>query len=184
MGGAFQPLTATGLHLRGSFKSVYMRILMVCLGNICRSPMAEGILRAQAEKAGLDWTIDSAGTESYHVGQPPHPHSQKVCRQNGIDISKQLARQFDRSDLVNYDIIYALAGDVLENILAETGPSDRVKLFLEELKPGSRASVPDPWYGDASGYQPVFDLIQSCCKVIIEKYRNAPLTFQSSEFSS
>ena len=146
--------------------------------------MAEGILRAQAAKAGLDWTIDSAGTESYHVGQAPHPHSQKVCRQNGIDISKQRARKFDRSDLGNYDIIYALADDVLENILAETGPTDRVKLFLEELKPGSGASVPDPWYGDATGYQPVFELIQSCCNVIIDKYRNAPSTFPSSEISS
>lgn len=135
--------------------------------------MAEGILRAQAKNAGLNWTIDSAGTESYHVGQPPHPHSQKVCIKNGIDISRQRARQFHRTDLEKYDLIYALAGDVLENILDQTGPDHRIKLFLEELEPGSGASVPDPWYGDATGYQPVFDLIESCCKVIIEKYKDA-----------
>lgn len=150
-----------------------MRILMVCLGNICRSPMAEGILRARAAEAGLLWTIDSAGTESYHIGQPPHPHSQKVCRQNGIDISGQRARQFRASDLEQYDIVYALAQDVYEEILSKAAPSPRLRLFLEEMNPGSGASVPDPWYGDASGYQQVFDLIESCCKVIVEKYKNA-----------
>lgn len=135
--------------------------------------MAEGILRAQAAEAGLNWEIDSAGTESFHVGQPPHPHSQKVCSQNGIDISGQRARQFRAADLGEYDIVYALAQDVYDEILRKAAPRPSLKLFLDELNPGSGASVPDPWYGDASGYKPVFDLIQSCCKVIVEKYKDA-----------
>ena len=93
-----------------------MKILMVCLGNICRSPLAEGILQQKAFSAGLTWSIESAGTNSYHIGEPPHPLSQKVAKINGIDISKQRARRFKAEDFESYDKIYALANDVLEDI--------------------------------------------------------------------
>src|SRR5882757_6521724 len=80
-----------------------MKILMVCLGNICRSPLAEGILQDKAFKAGLNWSVESAGTNSYHIGEPPHHLSQKVARQHGIDISKQRARRFVAEDFEIYD---------------------------------------------------------------------------------
>ena len=95
-----------------------MKILMVCLGNICRSPLAEGILQQKVQEAGLSWTVDSAGTNGYHTGEPPHHLSQKVALHHGIDISCQRARRFAASDFQQYDMIYALAGDVLsEDVL-------------------------------------------------------------------
>ncbi len=94
----------------------FMKILMVCLGNICRSPLAEGILQDKAFKAGLTWSIESAGTNSYHTGEPPHPLSQKVAKLNGIDISKQRARRFTAADFDVYDKIYALADDVMDEM--------------------------------------------------------------------
>src|SRR5205809_7836739 len=93
-----------------------MKILMVCLGNICRSPLAEGILKHKAKKAGLEWQIDSAGTNGYHIGETPHRLSQKVAKLNGIDICDQRARQFVKQDMERYDKIYALADDVLDEI--------------------------------------------------------------------
>ena len=93
-----------------------MKILMVCLGNICRSPIAEGVLQDKACKAGLTWCVESAGTNSYHIGEAPHPFSQKVANQNGIDISSQRARRFKAEDFDRYDKIYALAEDVMEEM--------------------------------------------------------------------
>ena len=89
---------------------------MVCLGNICRSPLAEGILQDKAGKAGLNWIVESAGTNGYHTGEPPHYLSIKVARENGIDISKQRSRRFIASDLEDYDLIYAMATDVMEDM--------------------------------------------------------------------
>lgn len=150
-----------------------MKILMVCLGNICRSPIAEGILKSKAEALHLNWTIDSAGTNNYHIGEAPHLYSQKVCLQHGIDISSQRARRFTPKDFETYDIIYALAQDVYEEIrnISENGASmHKVSLFLRELNPASPASVPDPWYGDESGYLPVYQLIEQACEAIVRKY--------------
>ena len=93
-----------------------MKILMVCLGNICRSPLAEGILQQKAFEAGLNWSIESAGTNGYHTGEAPHPLSQKVAKLNGIDICHQRSRQFVPSDFDQYDKIYALAVDVYDYI--------------------------------------------------------------------
>ena len=85
-----------------------MKILMVCLGNICRSPLAEGILQDKARKAGLKWSVESAGTNGYHTGEAPHPLSQKVARINGVDISKQRSRNFVAEDFDRFDKIYAM----------------------------------------------------------------------------
>ncbi len=151
-----------------------MRILMVCLGNICRSPIAEGILRHKVKEHGLNWTIDSAGTESYHIGEAPHRFSQKICSANGIDISGQRADRFTAAAFGNYDIIYALADDVYREIKRIGGSKadmSKVKLFLEELNEGSNASVPDPYYGGEDGYHDVFGLIESTCDAIINKYK-------------
>lgn len=150
-----------------------MKILMVCLGNICRSPLAEGILQQKAFKAGLTWSIESAGTNNYHTGEAPHPLSQKVARLNGIDISKQRARRFTADDFAVYDKIYALAEDVLDEIKRiaknkfDAGKTD---LLMNELYPGKNMDVPDPWYGPEPGYHEVYTLIDKACDAIIEKY--------------
>lgn len=153
-----------------------MRILMVCLGNICRSPIAEGVLAHKARQHGLDWVVESAGTESYHVGEPPHRFSQKVCSSNGVDISAQRARRFTAADLKKYDKIYALATDVYDEIRHISGPNadlSNVDLFLNELEEGSNGSVPDPWYGTEEGYTPVYELIDRTCDKIVRKYGKA-----------
>jgi protein-tyrosine phosphatase len=150
-----------------------MKILMVCLGNICRSPLAEGILRHKTGQRGLNWQIDSAGTESYHVGEPPHHLSQKVARLNGIDICDQRARRFTAGDFENYDKIYALSSDVLAEMKRMAGKrfdDNKAGLLLDELYPGSKMDVPDPWYGPEPGYHEAFRLIEQACDAIIEKY--------------
>lgn len=149
-----------------------MKILMVCLGNICRSPLAEGILQHKADEAGLNWTVDSAGTNSFHIGEPPHRLSQKVAKLNGIDICNQRARRFVKEDFDRYDKIYAMAEDVLEDIKRIAGHTydpAKVDLFLNELYPGKNASVPDPWYGEEPGYHEVYKLIEEVCDAIIQR---------------
>ncbi len=150
-----------------------MRILMVCLGNICRSPIAEGLMKDIIKQNNLDWTVFSAGTENYHIGEPPHLFSQKICQKNGVDISRQRARLFDVADMEKYDKIYAMATDVLKAIRQKAGrqfDETKISLFLDELYPGQSRSVPDPWYGPEEGYEEVFDMIQKTCKAIIFKY--------------
>lgn len=152
-----------------------MKILMVCLGNICRSPIAEGILKNLVLINNLHWEIESAGMENYHIGEPPHLYSQKICQKNGIDISRQKARQFVDPDFENFDKIYAMSKDVLEMLKSMAGSrfdGSRVVLFLNELTPGQNQSVPDPWYGPEEDYAIVFELINKTCQKIIAKYKS------------
>jgi protein-tyrosine phosphatase len=151
-----------------------MKILMVCLGNICRSPLAEGILESKAKKLGLSWEVDSAGTQNnYHIGQAPHPLSQKVARLNSVDISRQSARAFVAEDFERFDKIYAMSGDILVQMKKigrnkfEAGKTD---LLLNEIYPGKNMDVPDPWYGEEPGYHTVYEMIEQACEKIIEKY--------------
>ena len=153
-----------------------MRILMVCLGNICRSPLAEGILKHKAEAAGLKWQVDSAGTNSYHTGEPPHRLSQKVARLNGIEICDQRARRFQAADMDRYDRIYALAGDVMDEIRLISGKSfrrEKTLLLMDELYPGRQLDVPDPWYGEEPGYHEVYKMMDEVCEAIVTRYKNA-----------
>lgn len=150
-----------------------MKILMVCLGNICRSPLAEGVLKHKAKIAGLNWQIDSAGTNGYHVGEAPHHLSQKVAQLNGIDICEQRARKFVKEDFDHYDKIYAMADDVVDDIkriAKDKYNPEKVDLFLNELRPGKNLSVPDPWYGPEPGYHEVYKLIEQTCDVIVKRY--------------
>jgi protein-tyrosine phosphatase len=150
-----------------------LTFLMVCLGNICRSPLAEGILQEKANAAGLAWQVESAGTNGYHVGESPHPLSQKVARSNGVDISRQRARKFSAADFQRFDKIYAMAEDVVDDIRRIAGrhydPS-RVELLMNELHPGRNEDVPDPYYGGESGYHEVYKMIDAAADKIIEKY--------------
>ena len=150
-----------------------MKILLVCLGNICRSPLAEGILQLKAQQAKLDWEIESAGTNGYHTGEAPHHLSQKVAKANGIDISKQVSRRFTKEDVEKYDVIFAMAEDVMQDIkriAKEKFDTRKVRLFLEELYPGENRDVPDPWYGEEDGYTEVYTIIDEACEAIIKQH--------------
>lgn len=150
-----------------------MKILMVCLGNICRSPLAQGILQHKVDKAGLNWKVDSAGTNGYHLGEAPHKLSQKVAQQNGIDISHQRARKFLLSDFTDYDKIYVMANDVTDEIKLiskDKFDGSKIELLMNELYPGENREVPDPWYGPEAGYQEVYKMLDEATDVIIDKY--------------
>jgi protein-tyrosine phosphatase len=148
-----------------------MKILMVCLGNICRSPLAEGILQQMANTQNLNWTIHSAGTNGLHNGEAPHRLSQKVATLHGIDISQQHSQKFTKDDINHYDLIFAMANDVMDDIKHIAGSSydgAKVKLFLN-----NNTDVPDPWYGGEDGYHKVFAIIEDRCKDIIEAFNIA-----------
>ena len=150
-----------------------MKILMVCLGNICRSPLAEGILREKARRAGLGWEIDSAGTNGYHNGEAPHHLSQKVARLNGLDISTQRSRRFTADDFQHFDKIYAMAGDVIDDMRRIAGKKfdpAKVDLLMNEVHPGKDQDVPDPWYGPEPGYHEVYKMLSTAADKIIAKY--------------
>ena len=154
---------------------------MVCLGNICRSPIAEGVLRHKLKENGLNWTVESAGTESYHVGEPPHKFSQKICLAHGIDIGHQRARKFVAGDFDQYDKIYAMAGDVYSEIRRIGGIAaemQKVDYFLNELFRSRYAgiavkendSVPDPYFDTEAAYTVVFEMIDKTCDAIVARY--------------
>jgi protein-tyrosine phosphatase len=151
-----------------------MKILMVCLGNICRSPLAEGILESKVKKLGLAWEVDSAGTNNnYHIGEAPHPLSQKVAMLHSVDISQQCARAFVAEDFDRFDKIYAMSGDILEGmkkIARKKFKTEKTDLLLNEIYPGQNLDVPDPWYGEEPDYHEVFEMIDRACDKIIEKY--------------
>lgn len=152
-----------------------MKILMVCLGNICRSPLAEGILQHKVQQHGLNWTVDSAGTGGYHNGEPPHKLSQKVARLNGIDISEQCARQFVKEDMELFDLIYVMDAsnyNDVKRISRDLWNEAKTDLLLNALYPGENRGVPDPWYGTEQGYHEVFEMVSKACDNIIEQYKN------------
>ncbi|HEU4862027.1 MAG TPA: low molecular weight protein-tyrosine-phosphatase, partial [Chitinophagaceae bacterium] len=165
---------------------VAMKILMVCLGNICRSPMAEGLLQDKARKAGLKWSVESAGTNGYHINEAPHPLSQKVARINGVDISKQRSRSFVAEDFHRFDKIYAMSDDVIDDmrrIARNSFDEKKVDLLLNELFPGQNVDVPDPWYGPEPGFHQAYKLIEEACEAIIKKASPNPSSsgdFQAS----
>ncbi|MFN5649683.1 MAG: low molecular weight protein-tyrosine-phosphatase [Sphingobacteriales bacterium] len=147
-----------------------MKILMVCLGNICRSPLAEGILQHRAWEAGLQWSVESAGTNGYHNGEAPHRLSQKVAKLNGIDISQQRSRKFVPEDFERFDMIYAMAEDVVREMRRISGSrfrAEKVDLLMNILHPGQDRDVPDPWYGAEPGYHEVFQMIDDACNHLI-----------------
>ena len=146
---------------------------MVCLGNICRSPLAEGILQHKVHKAGLDWTVDSAGTGNYHIGEPPHRLSQKVAKMNGVDICGQKCRQFVKEDMLEFDKIYAMDSEVyndIKRISRELWDPSKTDLLMNEVYPGRNINVPDPWYGGERDFHEVYDMISKACDALIEKH--------------
>lgn len=148
-----------------------MKVLMVCLGNICRSPIAEGILAAKCKEMGLNWKVDSAGTNGLHNGEPPHPSSQSVCKLNGIDISYQKSRPFKANDMDNFDIIIPMAADVMRDMRYIAGKKynpEKVKLLLNYAFPAADMDVPDPWSKSIGAYHEVYGLIEDACDKLIQ----------------
>jgi protein-tyrosine phosphatase len=143
------------------------KILMVCLGNICRSPLAEGILQSKVNKELV--FVDSAGTAAYHVGNLPDERSIAVAKQYGIDISNQQARKFTEKDFLNFDVIYAMDKSNYQNIISlATSDEDveKVKMILNESQPNKNYSVPDPYYGGEIGFEEVYKMLNKACDSI------------------
>lgn len=146
---------------------------MVCLGNICRSPLAHGIL--ESKLSSNDFYVDSAGTGDYHIGSPPDERSIKVAKQNGIDISNQRCRQFQVSDFDHFDLIYVMDASNFSNVVKlARNPNDirKVKLILDSENENSKY-VLDPYYGDHNDFEHIFSILDIACEKIAENFRNA-----------
>jgi protein-tyrosine phosphatase len=150
-----------------------MKILMVCLGNICRSPLAEGILRQKSALRNIKITIDSCGTSDYHIGEAPDKRSQANALKNGVDISGLRARQFSRDDFENFDLILTMDQSNFNNVIAlarSDSQRQKVKMILNISHPGSNRAVPDPYFGGPDGFQEVFNLLDQACEKILDNF--------------
>jgi len=148
-----------------------MKILMVCLGNICRSPLADGLMRKKIAEKGLDLEVDSAGTSAYHVGNEPDERTQKNALKYGIDLSSLRARQFIKDDLNTFDLIYVMDRTNYFNVLelaSSDEERDKVKLILEELPNEPLNEVPDPYYSGDQGFEKVYQLLDTATNAIVE----------------
>jgi protein-tyrosine phosphatase len=147
-----------------------VKILMVCLGNICRSPLAEGIL---SSKLPSDiFLVDSAGTGHWHVGQLPDKRSIETASKRGLDITKQRGRQIQPSDLDRFDYIYVMDNSNYEDVVklsTKTEHKQKVTLILDALFPGENVDVPDPYYGLQNGFEQVYDMLDEACELIAQK---------------
>ncbi|MDG1528637.1 MAG: low molecular weight phosphotyrosine protein phosphatase [Polaribacter sp.] len=148
-----------------------MKILMVCLGNICRSPLAEGILKS---KVSENVYVDSAGTAAYHVGELPDKRSISVAKKYGIDLTNQRARKFTVKDFEAFDLIYAMDQSNYQNILSLSRNNEdeqKVQLILNKIDANSNQDVPDPYYGGNDGFENVYQLLDEACEIIASKIK-------------
>ena len=146
-----------------------IKVVMVCLGNICRSPLAEGIMRAKLPE---NYIVDSAGTGAWHSGQLPDKRSVTTAKNRGLDITNQRARQFKVSDFDTFDYIYVMDNSNYKDVisLAPTEESkSKVRLILNEIFPNENVDVPDPYYGGDDGFENVFDMLDQACEAIARK---------------
>lgn len=144
---------------------------MVCLGNICRSPLAEGIMRS---KLSEDFIVDSAGTGGWHAGELPDKRSIATAKNRGLDITNQRARQFKRSDFEIFDHIFVMDNSNYKDVLAFAPNEEaklKVKLILNEIFPNENVDVPDPYYGGQDGFENVFDMLDQACEEIARKLK-------------
>jgi protein-tyrosine phosphatase len=150
-------------------------VLFVCMGNICRSPTAEGVFRKHVDEANLDIDIeiDSAGTHAYHVGEPPDARATRAALKRDIDLSQQRARAVDTDDFRRFDFILAMDDgnlEILESMQPEDGVAE-VNLLLDYCKGADTLHVPDPYYGGKAGFEQVLDLLDVACAAFIEHLR-------------
>lgn len=147
-----------------------VKILMVCLGNICRSPLAEGIL--QSKLPADTFTVDSAGTGNWHAGEGPDRRSVTTAKGRGLDISRQKARQIKTADFTEFDHIYVMDSSNLRDVTALAPNAEgraKVKLMMDEIFPGQKVDVPDPYYGGPEGFEKVYDMLDEACALVAEK---------------
>jgi protein-tyrosine phosphatase len=151
------------------------RVLMVCMGNICRSPTAEGVFRDYVRRHApdLDIEVDSAGTHDYHVGEPPDPRALRAAARRGFDLSDLRARQVVHEDFARFDLILAMDRPNYEALIARSpaGHRPRIRLLLEFAQAAGREDVPDPYYGDAKGFEEVLDLVEAAAEGLLRELR-------------
>lgn len=139
-----------------------IRIIMVCLGNICRSPMAQGVMEETLSQHGIEAFVDSAGTAAYHSGEAPDLRGQSEMRRNGIDISNQRARQFNVADFDSFDYIFAMDKSNYQNIIELAQSHDdkqKVSMIMHEVDSSTDIDVPDPYYGGDAGFNKVYHML-------------------------
>jgi len=152
-----------------------VNVLFVCMGNICRSPMAHGVFERQVNEAGLGHLVrvDSAGTHAYHVGSPPDERAQRTAMSRGVDLSRQRARLLDADDFERYDYVLVMDEENLHNALriCPEGYRDRVRLLLEFAEARDEREVPDPYYGGNAGFERVFDMVEDAVEGLMGHLR-------------
>ncbi|HKD54860.1 MAG TPA: low molecular weight protein-tyrosine-phosphatase [Steroidobacteraceae bacterium] len=152
-----------------------MRILFVCLGNICRSPTAAGVLRALAtrEAPELSLEVDSAGTAGYHIGEPPDPRTRQAAARRGYDLTQLRARIVEPRDFERFDLILAMDREILRALQrrAPETAHERLRLFLEFAPSGAPEEVPDPYYGGPNGFEEVLDLVEAATRGLLAHLR-------------
>lgn len=147
-----------------------VKILMVCLGNICRSPLAEGILKSKLDTTRFQ--VDSAGTGGWHVGSPPDPRSVTVARLHGLDITDQRGKKFSPYDFEVYDHIFVMDNSNYNDVVHQAQSDSeklKVQLILDEIFPGENVDVPDPYYGGDQGFEKVFQMLDEACENIVRR---------------
>lgn len=143
---------------------------MVCMGNICRSPMAQGLMEEKIRKYGLNAMVDSAGTIDYHEGEPPDVRAQAVMKAHGIDISGQRARQIRPEDIEEFDYIFVMDSGNLREVLriSPPGHKDKIKYVTAFAWPGENLEVPDPYYGGREGFEKTYQVLDKACEAIAQ----------------
>lgn len=150
-----------------------MRFLMVCLGNICRSPLAEGILKDKIKQEGLSWKVDSAGTSGYHNGALPDGRSIAIAQEYGLDLTDQRSRKLTRQDLDDFDVIYVMDSSNYSDVLSlckHATQKSKIHLIMNVVTPDRNVAVPDPYWGD-SGFKNVYLMLEEACEAIVKEYK-------------
>lgn len=150
-----------------------MKFLMVCLGNICRSPLAEGILKQKANEQGLNWQVDSAGTSAYHAGELPDSRSIAIAKEYGLDITDQRSRQITTNDLDEFDVIYVMDSSNYNNVMElclTKKQRSKVRLIMNMVQPKRNIAVPDPYWED-SGFKKVYLMLEEACEAVVAEYQ-------------
>jgi protein-tyrosine phosphatase len=149
-----------------------VKILMVCLGNICRSPIAEGVMRQKIEEYGLDAQVNSCGTASYHIGETPDYRGIQTMHNYGIDISQHQGQQFAVTDFDAYDLIFAMDTNNYSNLVAKArnnNDKEKIKLLMDETHPGQQKVVPDPYYGGLEDFEETYSLVEDACEHLAKR---------------